>query len=444
MSDKNQKFDRCFTGGTVMTPAGAVETTVGVKDGTITALGDIDISMAAEVIDCTGLHIFPGVIDSQVHFREPGLTHKEDLESGMRSAIAGGVTTIFEMPNTNPLTLTADTLQHKLDRAAESAHANYAFFIGGSETNIENLPHLEALPGCCGVKVFMGASTGDLLTEKDVILEKIFKSGRKRVAVHAEDQERLRARAAEYTDNSDVTLHPVIRDPQAALLATQRIINIARRTGRPTHILHITTAAELDLIAKNKDIISAEATPQHLTLTAPECYERLGSRAQMNPPVRDQYHQEALWRAIENGVIDVMGSDHAPHTLDEKSQSYPNSPSGMPGVQTLVPVMLHHVNQGRLSLMRALDLMCHGPQRLFGIAGKGRLCVGYDADLTIVDMKANTEITDNWIESKCGWTPFEGLKVSAWPRMTVVNGTIVMREGEVQKHKAGQQVAFLP
>ncbi len=416
---------------------------VGVSDGKITAIGKLDADNAAEEVDCTGLHIFPGVIDSQVHFREPGPTHKEDLESGMRSAIAGGVTTIFEMPNTNPLTLTKETFQDKLDRAAKSAHCNYAFYMGGSAANVDKLAELEALDGCCGVKVFMGASTGDLLAEEDKLIAKILKNGRRRVAVHAEDNPRLKSRQQLFIGQSDVKLHPTIRDEETAIKATERVIKLARKAHRPVHILHITTAQELGIIAQNKDIITAEATPQHLTLHAPDCYEELGSYAQMNPPVRDIQHQRALWAAVNNGIIDVIGSDHAPHTKEEKAQPYPQSPSGMPGVQTIVPIMLDHVNTGKLSLMRALDLLCHAPQRLFGLIKKGRLAVGYDADLTLVDMKTSREITDEMMHTKSGWTPFRGRTVSAWPKMTVVNGRIVMRDDDIIDEKAGKPAEFL-
>lgn len=443
MSEKNPYFDISFVGGTLVTPAGPIEAGVGIRDGKIAAIGDINTSKSKKVVECKGLHIFPGVIDSQVHFREPGLTHKEDLESGMRSAIAGGVTTIFEMPNTNPLTLTEETFAEKLKIASENAYSNYAFYMGGSPTNIENLNTLELIEGCCGVKVFMGASTGDLLTDKDMHLRKILQNGRRRVAVHAEDNDRLKARQQLFSGTDDVKMHPTIRDEETALKATQRIIKLARETGRPTHILHITTAEELSFISDHKDLITAEATPQHLTLFAPECYEVLGSRAQMNPPIRSREHRAALWKAVNNGTIDVIGSDHAPHTLEEKSQPYPKSPSGMPGVQTLVPIMLHHVNKGRLSLMRALDLMCHAPQRLFGLTSKGRMAIGYDGDLTIVDMKADYEIRNENMESKCGWTPFHGVQVTAKPVMTVVNGDIAMNNGEILGVKSGKQARFI-
>lgn len=444
MSDKKQVFDLCFLGGTAVTPGGPVQADIGVQDGKITYIGRIDPTQAHQSVECAGLHIFPGVIDSQVHFREPGLTHKEDLAHGMRGAIAGGVTSIFEMPNTDPLTLTKETLNEKLDIASKSAYCNYAFYIGGSAVNIDSLSMLETLPGCCGVKVFMGASTGDLLTDKDHTLRKIFKSGRRRVAVHAEDQDRLKARYQLFKGTDDVKMHPTIRDEEAALKATQRIIKIAKETQRPAHILHITTDAELDVIARHKNLITAEATPQHLTLFAPECYEILGTKAQMNPPIREKTHQAALWRAVNAGIIDTIGSDHAPHTLEEKAKPFPDSPSGMPGVQTLVPVMLHHVNKRRLTMMRALDLMCHAPARVFGLVSKGRLAEGYDADLTIVDMQAKAEVSNTWIESKSGWTPFHGMKVTAWPKMTVINGQISMRDGEILPPRAGKMAAFLP
>ena len=401
-----------------------------MRKGRIAALGGIAKDAGGERIDCKGLHILPGVIDTQVHFREPGATHKEDLETGSRAAVLGGVTAVFEMPNTDPLTVDAASLADKVKRARGRMHCDFAFFVGGTHDNVADLAELERLPGAAGIKVFMGSSTGKLLVADDAGLRAVLKAIRRRASFHAEDEPRLDARKKLRVEG-DPASHPVWRDETAALMATTRLVKIARETGKRVHVLHVSTAEEMQFLADHKDVASVEVTPQHLTLAAPECYARLGTRAQMNPPLRDSRHREALWQAVANGVADILGSDHAPHTLEEKAKPYPASPSGMPGVQTLVPVMLDHVNAGKLSLARFVDMTSAGPQRLFGIAGKGRIAVGYDADFTIVDLKRNETITNKWIGSRCGWTPYDGMKVTGWPVGTFVRGRRVMWQGEI-------------
>lgn len=426
----SQPFDLILKGGTVMTPGGAVLADVGVRGGKIVEIGELS-GPAEKILDCRNLHVLPGVIDTQVHFREPGPVHKEDLATGTLGAVMGGVTAIFEMPNTDPLTLAAADLQDKLDRAKGRTFCDHAFFMGGSAVNAAELAALERLPGCCGVKIFMGSSTGNLLASDDVSILSILSHGARRVAVHAEDEERLKARKSIVEASHDVREHHVWRDEETAIKATRRVLALARQAGRRIHVLHVTTAEEMEILAEHKDIATVEVTPQHLTLSAPECYERLGTFAQMNPPVREARHREGLWRAINQGVVDVIGSDHAPHTREEKAKIYPASPSGMTGVQTTVPLMLDHVNAGRLSLERMVDLLCHGPQRIYQIAGKGRLARGYDADFTIVDLKRRATITNEWIQSRSGWTPFDGMTVTGWPQGTVIRGNVVMWDGEV-------------
>ena len=362
-----QTFDLILKSGTVVNQDGEGVRNIGVTAGRIAALDVPDDASAGEVIDCKGLHILPGVIDTQVHFREPGLTHKEDLETGSRSAVMGGVTAVFEMPNTNPLTITEETFTAKIKAAHHRMHCDFAFFIGGTRENYRELPELERAPGCSGVKVFIGSSTGSLLVEDDDGLRNIIGAIRRRASFHAEDEYRLNERK-NLRIGGDPRSHPVWRDEAAALIATQRLVGIARECGKRIHVLHISTKQEIDYLRDNKDVATCEATPHHLTLVAPECYERLGSRAQMNPPVRDASHRDAIWRGISQGIVDVLGSDHAPHTLEEKSKTYPASPSGMTGVQTLVPIMLDHVNAGRLSLARFVDLSSAGPARIFNIA----------------------------------------------------------------------------
>ena len=386
--------------------------------------------------------MLPGVIDTQVHFREPGLEHKEDLASGTAAAALGGVVAVFEMPNTSPNTLDAEDLADKLARASKRAWVDHAFFMGAAAENAERLGELERLPGCAGVKIFMGSSTGSLLVDDDETLAAVLRSGRRRVAVHAEDEARLKARFELVRDGAPVAMHAQWRDAETALLATRRLLSLARRAGRPVHVLHISTGDEMPLLAEHRDVATVEVTPQHLTLAAPECYETLGSLAQMNPPVREAHHREALWRAVTDGIVDVVGSDHAPHTAEEKAQPYPRSPSGMPGVQTLVPLLLDHVHAGRLTLERFVDLTSAGPARIYGIAGKGRIALGCDADLTVVDLGRREEITKSWLASKCGWSPFEGRQVTGWPVATVVRGRIVMRDGALLGDPAGRPVRF--
>src|SRR5574337_983999 len=423
-----ETYDLILKGGIVVNHDGEGPRDLGVRAGRFAAIGDLSRASAGEVIDCRGLHILPGVIDSQVHFREPGLTHKEDLESGSRSAVLGGVTAVFEMPNTNPLTVTAETSAEKVKRGRRRMHCAFAFFIGGTRDNVDDLPELERAPGCAGVKVFIGSSTGSLLVEDDPSLRRILSVIRRRASFHAEDEYRLNERKHLRVEG-DPRSHPVWRDETAALTATQRLVAIARETGARIHVLHISTRQEIDFLRDHKDVASCEATPHHLTLAGPECYERLGARAQMNPPVRDASHRDGIWRGVAQGIIDVLGSDHAPHTLEEKARTYPASPSGMTGVQTLVPVMLDPVNAGRLSLARFVDLTSAGPARLFNIACKGRIAAGYDADLTIVDLKRSETITNKWIASRAGWTPYDGMTVTGWPVGTFVRGRKVMWQG---------------
>jgi len=437
-----ETFDLVIKGGTLVNHAGEGMADIGIKEGRIVAIGDVKASAAGTTLDATGLHILPGVIDTQVHFREPGMEHKEDLATGSRSAVLGGVTAVFEMPNTKPETSSAVTLADKVARADGRMFCDFAFFVGATRDNIAELPELERLPGAAGVKVFVGSSTGDLLVDEEESLARILSTIRRRAAFHAEDETRLRERSG-LRREGDPTSHSEWRDPEAALAATTRLIRLSAETGARIHILHVSTAAEMELLARHKDRVSVEVTPQHLTLAAGEAYAALGTKAQMNPPLRDQIHQDALWWGLDQGVVDVLGSDHAPHTLDEKAGIYPATPSGMPGVQTLVPVMLDHVNAGRLSLARFVDLTSAGPQRLFGIAGKGRIAAGYDADFTIVDLKAERRIENEWIGSKCGWSPFAGRQVKGWPVGTMVRGRIAMWESELAETATGAPVRFI-
>lgn len=437
-----ETFDLIIRGGTVTTPSGMGVGDVGVRAGKIAAIGDLSSAKGSDTFEARGLHVLPGAIDTQCHFREPGNEHKEDLESGSRAAVLGGVTSVFEMPNTAPPTTTRATIGDKLARASGRMHCDYAFYVGATPANIGALAELERIPGVAGVKAFLGSSTGTLLLDRENDVAAMLRAGRRRVAVHSEDEDRLKSRR-HLAVKGDPSTHPIWRDAETARRSTERVIHLARAAGRRLHVLHVTTADEIPLLAEAKHFCTAETSPQHLTLAAPECYERLGTYAQMNPPIRDAHHRDALWRAVEQGVIDVIGSDHSPHTRAEKEKTYPDTPSGMPGVQTLVTIMLDHVNAGRLSLDRFVDLTSSGAARIFGIAGKGRIACGFDADFTIVDLKARKKIENNWIASKCGWTAFDGMETTGWAVATVVRGHIVMREGALSAESLGQPVQFI-
>ncbi|WP_242139881.1 dihydroorotase [Sphingomonas sp. TREG-RG-20F-R18-01] len=434
-------YDLILKNGTVHLPSGPAQIDVGVIGGRIAALGALGADDAGETIDCTGLDVLPGVIDTQVHFREPGLVHKEDLESGARAAVLGGVTAVFEMPNTKPNTDSADAIADKLARAHHRMWCDHAFYVGATNHNAADLAELERLPGTAGVKIFMGASTGDLLVSEDARLAEVLASGHRRVAIHAEDEARMNARTGERIAG-DASSHPVWRDDESALLATRRILGLARAARRRIHVLHVTTPAELALLGQNKDIASCEVTPQHLTLAGEEAYPRLGTLAQMNPPIRSGEHRDGLWHWLQQGVVDILGSDHAPHTLEEKSKPYPDSPSGMPGVQTLLPLMLNHVAEGRTTLQRVIDLTSAGPQRVFGLSGKGRIAVGYDADFSVVDLKARWTIEQDWLASRCGWSPFTGMTVTGKPLGTIVRGHRVMWDGTLADTAIGEPIRF--
>jgi len=436
-----QTYDFLLRGGTLVNQDGESLRDIGIKDGKIAAIGDLPASSAGEVIQAAGLHILPGIIDTQVHFREPGFEHKEDLESGSRGAVLGGVTAVFEMPNTNPLTTGEAQLADKVRRAHHRMHCDFAFWVGGTHENAKNVAELERLPGAAGIKVFMGASTGTLLVEDDMGVAAILSHTKRRAAFHSEDEYRLNERKGLRVAN-DPTSHPIWRDEIAALQSTQRLVRIAREKHALIHVLHVSTAEEIDFLRDHKDIASIEVTTHHLTLDA-EDYRRLGTKLQMNPPVRDLRHQEHIWYGIGQGIVDILGSDHAPHTLEEKAKPYPQSPSGMTGVQTLVPVMLDHVHAGHLTLARFVDMTSAGPARLFGIASKGRIAAGYDADLTIVDLKRRMTITDQWIASRSGWTPYDKKEVVGWPVGTFVRGKRVMWEGELTASSTGEPVRFL-
>ncbi|WKL56904.1 dihydroorotase [Asticcacaulis sp. ZE23SCel15] len=435
-------YDMIIKNADIINHAGRGMGDIAIKDGKFAGFGHFDATEAGEVFDASGLLAMPGVIDTQVHFREPGLEWKEDLETGSQAAVMGGVVAVFEMPNTNPNTIDVATFEDKLKRAHHRMHCDHAFYVGGTHENIHHLAELERLKGCCGVKVFMGASTGSLLIADDAGVAAVLKAVNRRATFHSEDEYRLAERRP-LAREGDWTSHDYVRDAESAIQSTHRLVRLAREAGKRIHVLHVTTAEEIDFLSKNKDIATVEITPQHLTLVAPEAYERLKGLAQMNPPIRNQYHVDGLWRGIIQGVADVLGSDHAPHTLEEKSKLYPASPSGMPGVQTLLPVMLTHVNSGKLSLERLVDLTSAGAQRVFGVAGKGRMAEGYDADITLVDMNHKRVLKHENMRSRCGWTPFDGFEAHGWPKATIIRGKVVMRDDEIVLPSKGESCRFM-
>ena len=438
----NISYDFCLRNGHVMINDNLESTNVYIKNGKTSLISD-KFYESTESINCKNLTVLPGVIDSQVHFREPGLEGKETLESGMLSAIAGGVTAIFEMPNTNPLTITPETIEDKLQRASKRAWSDYAFYLGGTMRTSSNLSEWENLKGVCGIKIFMGASTGDLMTATDEEVESVVSNGRRVIAVHAEDQMIMMENMKNILgDSNDVGMHCKWRSPESCLSATTRVVNLARKYDRRVHILHITTSDEMKFLSKNKDVASVELLANHLTLHAPDCYERLGTLAQQNPPIREKKHQDALWRALNDNIVDIVASDHAPHTLEEKSSLYPKSPSGTPGVQTLVPIMLNHVNNNKLSLSKLVSLWSYGPERVHKIHGKGRIQEGYDADFTIVDMNKEMIIKNSQQKSRSQWSPYDGMKVKGWPTHTIIRGNCVMRDDEIIGEPLGEKVMF--
>ena len=417
-----------------------VKIDIALANNKIKKIGKIELN-SSKVIDATNKVILPGIIDTQVHFREPGSTDAEDLESGSMAAVLGGVTSLFEMPNTNPPTSNLIEFEKKLNLAKNRMYSNYAFYFGATPDNIEQLSQLKNLKGCCGVKLFAGSSTGKLLVDKESDIEKVISNSDRIVSIHSEDEEILNIRK-KFIRKGDVHSHPEWRNTECAISSTRRVVKIAERYDKRIHILHVSTKEEVDFLAMHKKTITFETTPQHLTLYAPDCYDKLRSYAQMNPPLRTKDHYDRLWSAIRNDIVDVLGSDHAPHLKKNKEKEYPNSPSGMPGVQTIFPVMLDHVNNNKLSLEQLIKLMCENPCKIFGIKNKGFIKEGYDADLTIVDMNKVQIIKDEMIASKCGWTPFNNYKVKGFPIGTIVNGILVMSEGKIISKALGKPLEF--
>ena len=437
MSDNNSliiKNGTCYIDGKL------VNTDITVSGGKIKSIGKADLNNH-KVYEAENKIVLPGIIDTQVHFREPGSTDAEDLESGSRAAVLGGVTSLFEMPNTNPPTANLVEFEKKLKAAKNRMHSNYAFYFGATPSNTDQLSQLKNVEGCCGVKLFAGSSTGNLLVDKEADIEKVISSSDRVVSIHSEDEDIIKLRK-KFIRKGDVHSHHEWRNVECAISSTRRVVKIAERYNKKIHVLHVTTKDEVDFLAMHKKNVTFETTPQHLTLYAPDCYDKLGTYAQMNPPLRGKEHYDRLWTAIKNNIVDVLGSDHAPHLKANKDKEYPDSPSGMPGVQTIFPVMIDHVNNGKLTLNQLINLMCENPCRIFGIKNKGFIKEGFDADLTIVDMKKEMIIKDEMIASKCGWTPFNNYKVKGFPVGTIVNGILVMSDGKILVESKGKPLSF--
>lgn len=437
-----EHYDLIIRGGIAMLPWGEARADIGARAGRIVSLSVPASATAETVLDARGLHVLPGLIDAHVHLREPGNEAVETIATGTRAAALGGLAAVFDMPNTRPAIIDSASLAWKRGHIEGRAFVDMGLYVGGTKANIGALAALEQEPGVCAIKIFAGSSTGDLMVEDDASLERVMRSGFRRIAYHSEDEYRLQERAPLFKVGDPHAMHAEWRDVECAFLGTRRLMALASKTGRRAHILHVSTAEELTYLRDYRDIATVEVLVNHLTQVAPEVYETLKGFGVMNPPIRDRRHYDAAWAAVADGTVDVVGSDHAPHAKEAKEKPWPQCPAGLTGVQTLVPVMLDHVNAGRLSLARMVDLMCAGPARVYGIVGKGRIAAGFDADFTLVDMKATRTITNDWIVSPCGWTPFDGMRISGWPMATVVRGHVVMREDTLVGEPIGTTVRF--
>ena len=423
---------------TVVLPGETARTSVLIDGGRIAGVDAAPHTRADEVVEAAGLHLLPGVIDDQVHFRDPGLTHKEDLRTGSRACAAGGVTSFLEMPNTVPQTVTVEALAEKLDRASRRCIVNYGFYIGATTENLDELVRATRTPG---IKIFIGSSTGNMLVDDQECLEAIFAETTLPITAHCEDEAMVRANAAALTPPLTIEDHSRIRDHRAAVTATLRAIDLATRHNHRFHVLHVSTAEEVAILAQRSDFITAEACPHHLFLDTSD-YARLGTLAQMNPSLKTADDRAALWRGLADGAIQILATDHAPHTLEEKRAPYPASPSGVPAVELFLPLMLNEVNRGRCSLQNLATWMSDGPARIWDIVGKGRIEPGYDADLVLVDMAMEREVRNEDQHCKCGWTPWHGTRLQGWPVRTWVGGRTVFADGRVATEPRGEELVF--
>ena len=427
-----------ITGASVVFPDRIEAANILVEDGRISDTNAAADASADETIDAAGLHLIPGVIDDQVHFRDPGLTHKEDLATGSRACAKGGVTTFLEMPNTSPATITLDALHTKLDVAAEKCMVNFGFYIGATPDNVDVLAKAERTPG---IKIFIGSSTGNLLVDKQVALERIFGQTSLPICAHCEDEATVNANAKRIGGGSTWTDHSLIRDHAAALIATKRAVDLADRHNHRFHVLHVSTAQEVEFLRTSSELITAEACPHHLFFNVDD-YERLGSLVQMNPSIKNKEDNEGVWEGLLDGTIAVVATDHAPHTLEEKRQPYPKSPSGLPAVENSLALMLNSVNEGRCSLQQVVSWMCEAPAAVWNIAHKGRIETGFDADLVLVDLNRKREVRNEDQVTKSGWTPWYGAELQGWPVRTIVLGQTVWNDGQFDESVRGAEARY--
>ncbi len=440
--DRPMHHDLLIRRGTVILPWGKAQTDIGATAGRITTLHAQASDTAETVFDAQHLHVLPGLIDPHVHLRDPGDAAVESIPTGTRAAVLGGLATVFDMPNTALPIVDAASIAWKQAYVPGHAWCDVGLYIGATKQNAEALGALETLPGICAIKVFAGSTTGDLLVEDDATIERVLRHGTRRVAFHSEDEYRLQARRPMFTSGMPYATHMEWRDEECAALGTRRIVALAHKTGRPIHIVHVSTEAEFNFLPQHRDVATAEVLLNHLTQIGPECYERLGGYAVMNPPIRDRRHYEAAWHAVREGVVDTIGSDHAPHSRAAKERPWPEVAAGLTGVQTLLPIMLDHVNAGRLSLGRMVDLMAAGPARVYGALNKGRITVGYDADFSLVDLGLKRRIEESWLATPAGWSPFTGMQVTGWPMAVFVRGNLVMCGDEVLGTPTGRLASF--
>ncbi len=419
-------------------PDETVRANVVIEGDRIASVDAPDSARADEIIDASGLVLMPGVIDSHVHFRDPGLTHKEDLHTGSMAAAKGGVTTFFEMPNTNPATTTAELLHQKLDLAASKSVVNYGFYIAATAGNLAEMQKAERTPG---IKIFIGSSTGDLLVDGQDDLERIFAETTLPICAHCEDESTVRANAASISGGSAYPDHSRIRNEEAAVICVRRSMDLARRHRHRFHVLHVSTGAECELLKDHADVVTGEACPHHLFFSTDD-YDRLGSRVQMNPAVKPPGNPEALWTALQQGVLKMVVTDHAPHTLGEKAAPYPKSPSGLPAVENSLALMLDQVSRGRCSLEQVVRWMCETPALVWDIVGKGRIEEGFDADLVLVDLGKTLTVRDEEQVTKCRWSPWHGQSLTGWPVRTIVMGQTVFHDGRIDEAVRGTEARF--
>jgi len=423
---------------TAILPAGRAQTDVLVVDGTIVSLDAAPSTQASEIIDATGLVLFPGLIDDQVHFREPGLTHKEDLLTASHACAAGGVTSFLEMPNTKPAAIDQLLIEDKYRIAASKSIVNFGFYIGATSTNVEALSKVTGVPG---IKIFIGSSTGDLLVDEQEALERIFAETKIPICAHCEDETTVRQNQSRLGNDLKISDHSKIRDEAAAVICTRRVIDLAKRHNHRFHVLHVSTAAEISLITDHANLITAELCPHHWHFNVDD-YARLGSLIQMNPSIKTKSDNTKLWQALLDGQIQVVATDHAPHTLEEKAQPYPKSPSGLPAVENYLALLLDRASRGECTWEQIASWTSDAPARVWGIVGKGRIEVGYDADLVLVDPNQTQTIENSKQFTKSKWSPWAGETLRGWPTRVFVGGRTVFQAGKIVAEQPASRLQF--